>query len=372
MKTVVVIPTYNEAENIGNLIEVLAAERSFFSGGDMAVLVVDGNSPDGTADVVNRKREKYDWIHLLVEEKKAGLGAAYIAGFRKAVSDFNADVIVEMDADFQHDPRDVKRLVAELARGADYVIGSRFVSGGSIPAEWGLYRKVLSFGGNIFAKLVLGIPQVNDFTSGFKVSRVRGFVDRLELDSIMTKGFAYKIDLLFKMSRLKANIREVPIKFGLRDRGDSKMEKNNLADSLRVVLTLRYNENKKFFKFCVVGFVGLFVDTAGFNILRILLNDSALGAWISGFGAMLVTFSLNNYWSFKENKIRGTEKKVISFVVYVLSSLIPILVRGKLVYLATSSFGDSFLVSNIAFFIGIVLGLIWNYTVYSKIIWRKL
>jgi putative flippase GtrA len=149
------------------------------------------------------------------------------------------------------------------------------------------------------------------------------------------------------------------------------MERNNFFDSLRVVLLLRYNENQKFFKFCIVGFTGLFVDTLGFNILRITLNDSSLAAWISGFIAMLVTFILNNYWSFSENKIHGFNQKIRGFVVYILSSMVPILVRGKLVMLVTQSLGDSFVISNIAFFIGIVFGLIWNYTIYSKLIWRK-
>jgi dolichol-phosphate mannosyltransferase len=370
MKITAVIPTYNEAENIGKMIEALKDERSLLPHDDLEILVVDGNSPDGTSDVVKRKMEQYPWVHLLVEHQKAGLGAAYVSGFRKAMHEFNADYVIEMDADFQHDPKDVKRLINKAHEGYDYVIGSRFTRGGGIPKEWGFMRKFWSIGGNIFAKLVLGIPEVNDFTSGFKISRVPGFVNKLPLDSIMTKGFAYKIDLLFKMSRLKAKIAEIPIQFGLRDRGTSKMENNNAADSLRVVVMLRFNENKKFFKFIIVGFTGLFVDTLGFNILRILLRDSSLAAWLSGFIAMLVTFTLNNYWSFSESKIKGIDKKVKGFVIYIVSSMVPILIRGKLVMFATQNFGDTFLISNMAFFIGIVFGLIWNYTVYSKIIWK--
>ena len=370
MKIVIVIPTYNEAENIGRLADVLQQEFLKRPQHEFHILVVEGNSPDGTANIVREKMKTSSNVHLLMEKVKAGLGAAYIYGFTEAMNEMKADVIVEMDADFQHDPKDMVRLVDEIENGYDYVIGSRFTKGGSIPEEWAFKRKFFSVGGNIFSKIVLGIFNVNDFTSGFKASRVKGFVDRLPLDKILSQGFAYKIDLLFKMQRLGAKIKEVPIKFGLRDRGDSKMEKNNLRDSLRVVVMLRYNENKNFVKFLVVGGIGFIVDAALFNIFRISIFSSRNAALASGFIAMIVTFLLNNYWSFGERKIDGAKKKVLGFVVYIISSFIPIAVRSKLVGLAVSTFGDTALVSNTAFLIGIILGLIWNFTVYSKIIWK--
>jgi dolichol-phosphate mannosyltransferase len=370
MKVVVVIPTYNESENIGRLIEIL--EQTFLkrTQHEFHILVVEGNSPDGTAEVVRKKMEKLQNVHLLMEKVKAGLGAAYVYGFKEAVKDFSPDVLVEMDADFQHDPADVVRLVDEIENGYDYVIGSRFTKGGSIPKEWALKRKFFSVGGNIFSKFVLGIFNVNDFTSGFKASRVKGFVDTIQLDSILSQGFAYKIDLLFKMHRQGARIKEVPIKFGLRDRGDSKMESNNAIDSLRVVVKLRYNESKSFFKFLIVGGVGFVVDSALFNIFRITLLDSKTSAIASGLVAMIATFLLNNYWSFGERKLDGVNKKVTSFVVYIVSSFIPIIVRSKLVGFSTEMFGDTALISNAAFMIGIIFGLIWNFTVYSRIIWK--
>jgi dolichol-phosphate mannosyltransferase len=168
-------------------------------------------------EIVANLSKKYNFVHLLTEKEKAGLGAAYAYGFKYAMAEINPEVLVEMDADFQHDPKDVTRLVREISHGYDYVIGSRFTRGGSIPKEWGIYRKFWSVGGNLFSKVVLGIFNVNDFTTGFKASRVRGFVDKLDLDNILSKGFAYKIDLLFKMHKLGAKIKEIPIKFGLRD-----------------------------------------------------------------------------------------------------------------------------------------------------------
>ncbi len=372
MKIVVVIPTYNEADNIGRLIDALDIEFKKIPSHSMKLLVVEGNSPDGTADIVREKMKKYNFVYLLMEEKKAGLGAAYVYGFRFAMKELRADVLVEMDADFQHDPKELKNLIKEIDNGYDYVIGSRFVKGGSIPKEWEFKRKMFSKLGNTVSKIILGIHGVNDFTTGYKVSRVKGFVDSIDLDNILSKGFAYKMDLLYKMHKAGAKIKEVPIQFGIRDEGSSKMEKNNLKDSLRVVLSLRLKEEatQKFLKFCAVGFIGLFVDSGLFNLLRLLIKNSRTSSLISGFIAMITTFLLNNFWSFKKNKIEGTKNRVLSFVIYIVSSYFPIFLRSHLIKFSITKFGDTFFISNTAFFIGIVFGLFWNFVVYSKIIWK--
>lgn len=377
MRIVVVIPTYNEAKNIGLMIDALREEFKKIPHHDFTVLVVDGNSPDGTDVVVKDKMEELTKansplkVDLLVEKKKAGLGAAYITGFKYAMERLKADVLIEMDADFQHDPKDVARLISRIDDGYDYVIGSRFMEGGSIPKEWALYRKLCSHGGNIFSKIVLGIRNVTDFTSGFKASRVEGFVDTIDLNAVSSTGFAYKIDLLFKMFKVGARIKEIPITFGVRDRGDSKMERNNLIVSLKVVVLLRIQDSKSFFKFLAVGLAGLFVDGGLFNLLRVVVASSSTSALASGFFGILTTFVLNNYWSFGDRPLEGATDKVKYFVFYLASSLIPILVRSKLIHLANLYFGDTLIISNGAFLVGLTFGTIWNYAVYSRIIWRK-
>jgi dolichol-phosphate mannosyltransferase len=372
MKVIIVVPTYNEKENIGRLLDSLPQILEERPQHDFKVLVVDGNSPDGTGDEVRKRKKDFDFVELLLEEKKAGIGAAYFQGFKHSIKEFSPDVLVEMDGDLQHDPKDILRLVDAIEAGADYAVGSRFIEGGGIPDDWEFYRKFLSVGGNIFSKIVLGIYNVNDFTSGFKASRVKGFVDKLDLDTVMSAGFAYKIDLLFKMHQLGAKIVEVPIVFRLRDGGKSKMEKSNFLDSLKVVLALRIQHNKSFFKFAAVGVVGLVVDTGLFNIFRIALPyGSSISAVFSGGVAMLTTFLLNNYWSFGDRKLEGANKKITGIVVYFVSSTVPIIVRSKIVEYFTAWFGDTFIISNTAFFIGIVFGLIWNFTVYSRIIWKN-
>lgn len=373
MKVVVVIPTYNEAKNIGRMVDALDTEFKKISNHQLSLLVVDDSSPDGTAEIVREKMNKYPWVDLLIRKEKKGLGAAYSEAFKYAMGELKAEVVVEMDGDFQHDPKKLKDLIEEIDNGYDYVIGSRFVEGGSIPKEWEFRRKFFSKMGNFVSKVILGIRDVNDFTTGYKVSRVRGYMDSIDLDNILSQGFAYKMDLLYKMHKVGAKIKEVPIQFGLRDGGDSKMERNNLKDSLRVVLMLRLREEQtqKFLKFCAVGFTGLLVDTGLFNILRIAIENSKTASLLSGFVAMITTFLLNNFWSFKKNKIEGTSGKIKGFIIYVVSSYIPIVFRSQLIKFSVGKFGDTFWPSNIAFFIGIFFGLVWNFVVYSKIIWRE-
>lgn len=371
MKIVIVIPTYNEAENIGKIIPAVLMSCKQIPHHECHVLVVDGNSPDGTGAAVSQMSNSNPNVHLLMEKQKSGLGGAYVLAFRQAMREMRADVVMEMDADFQHDPKEIPSFIKKIEDGADYVIGSRFIKGGSIPKEWGFYRKFLSVGGNIFSKVVLGIYSVSDFTSGFKASRVKGYLDRLDLDSVRSKGFAYKIDLLYKMYKLKAKIAEVPIEFGLRDRGKSKMESNNFSDSLKVVISIRLSEHKELVKFLCTGVAGFITDSGLFNIFRITVFDSALSAIVSGLIAMVVTFTINNIWSFKERRINGVGKLLGTFLLYGLSSAVPILVRSQLVDLFVKAFGENALYANIGFLIGIAFGLVWNYLVYSRIIWRK-
>jgi dolichol-phosphate mannosyltransferase len=371
MKTVVVIPTYNESETIAKVIDLLAEDFKKIPNHDMHILVVDDSSPDGTADIVREKMKEYPFVHLYLNKEKLGLGGAYARAFKYAIEKLGAEVIMEMDGDLQHDPNDVHRFMEQIDEGYDFVIGSRFIAGGSIPEEWGFKRKFFSIVGNWVSKIVMGIYDISEFTNGFRATRVKGFMDRIDLDNFLSSGFAYKLDLLFKFHRLGAKMREIPVKFGHRDYGESKMERNNPIDSLRVVLTLRIQENIRFVKFCIVGFVGLFTDSASFNLLRITALSSGVSSLLSGLIGMLTTFTLNNYWSFGDRKIEGTVKKTKSFGIYIISSYIPILVRSKLVDIANVRYGDTLIVSNIAFFIGIAFGLVWNYLVYSKIIWKE-
>ena len=241
MKIIVIIPTYNERDTIGELIEALESEFKNITQHEMGILVVDGNSPDGTAELARDLANKYGNINVLVEKEKRGLGMAYIEGIRHAAQVLRADAFIEFDGDFQHDPHDIKRLVAEFDNGYDYIIGSRYVAGGFVPKAWELYRRMLSRFGGLFARLILNL-KIKDPTSGLKLTRVAGFVDKLPLaeNKILSKRYAYKIHLLYAMVKLSAKVKEIPIKFLERGGGVSKAAFGDIWDSLRVVLKLRF------------------------------------------------------------------------------------------------------------------------------------
>lgn len=246
MRIVVIIPTYNERETIAKLIDGLEQELKNILNHELRILIVDGNSPDDTAGAVRQKIQLYRNIDLILEKEKRGLGMAYIDGMNYAIHQLKADAFIEFDGDGQHDPKDIKRLTAELDNGYDYVIGSRYVSGGSIPEEWAWHRKFLSRFGSLFIKKLLNLP-TNDNTSGFKLSRVRGFADKLPLSEkeILSRRHAYKIHFLYEMIRLGAKVKEIPIKFLERGGGASKSSLEDIIESLKVALVLYFKYGRR-------------------------------------------------------------------------------------------------------------------------------
>ncbi|MDA8134579.1 MAG: glycosyltransferase [Desulfobacteraceae bacterium] len=189
----VVIPTYNEKNNIGRLLDDLFKEWfPKIPWACMHVVVVDDRSPDGTAEIVRSRKKHFSTLHLL-SKKKQGLGHAAITGIKYAIHDLEADAVIEMDADFQHNPAVIHNLVLAFTQGADYVIGSRYTAGGDIHCDWSRFRKLISKYGNLFARAFLDISSINDFTSGFKLTRVKGVLDAIDLDTLMELDqFAYR------------------------------------------------------------------------------------------------------------------------------------------------------------------------------------
>lgn len=236
---VVAMPTYNELDNIGKMIDVLCGEEFLkIKNHKMMLLVIDDRSPDGTGAVVQGKMKKYENLYLL-EGEKQGLGAAYIRGFNYAMDKLKADGIMEMDADFQHDPTDVKRFVAEFDKGYDYIVGARFIPGGSIPRNWGIKRVILSVGGNLCFRATLWLWDIHDFTTGFRLARVKGFLDQLDFGKIFSKSYAYKVRLLYEARHRHKKIKEIPINFVSREKGWSKMDSEDFLESLKVIWKIR-------------------------------------------------------------------------------------------------------------------------------------
>jgi dolichol-phosphate mannosyltransferase len=214
VRTLVVMPTYNEAENIE---DVLGLVRRTVP--DASILVVDDNSPDGTADLAEKVGQELGSIEVLRRAGKAGLGSAYRAGFRHGLAQ-GFEAFVEMDSDLQHDPLALPSLLAAAEDGADLVIGSRYVPGGSIP-DWSWHRRALSVWGNRYARFVLGLG-VHDATAGFRVYR-RAALQQIDLESIRADGYGFQIEMAYRVRRNGGRIVEVPIAFSDRVRGTSKM-----------------------------------------------------------------------------------------------------------------------------------------------------
>ena len=213
MKIIVIIPTYNEKDNIKPLIQAINKQRKQIKNHQLEVLFVDDTSPDKTYQIIQNQQKKYPWVHLLLNKQKQGLGVAYVKGMRHAIAKLKAQAFIEMDADFQHNPEEIKSLINAMDQGADYVIGSRYIKGGSIPKEWEFNRKFLSVVGNLVARILLLMPQIHDVTTGFKLTKVNGFIKKLSLDPkrLLSTSFAYKIQLLYEAVHAGTKVKEVPV-----------------------------------------------------------------------------------------------------------------------------------------------------------------
>ena len=231
MRATVCLPTYNEIENLERMITALGA---VLRDGDR-VLVVDDGSPDGTGQLADRLSAELGFVDVLHRPVKQGLGPAYIAGFRRALAD-GAELVLEMDCDFSHDPAAVPSLIAAAENGADLVLGSRYVKGGSIP-NWGAVRRFISLGGNIYAQIVLQSGR-RDLTGGFKCFRAR-VLETIDLDAISSRGYAFQIETTYRVARAGFTIVEVPITFSDRELGHSKMSGAIVAEAIWKVPLLR-------------------------------------------------------------------------------------------------------------------------------------
>lgn len=201
------------------------------------ILVVDDDSPDGTAQAVTKLQEQFANLYLLTGPKK-GLGAAYIRGMRYSMEKLKADVVVEMDADLSHKPEDLPRLIAEIDKGADLVIGSRYVKGGKVPQDWSFLRAANSRWGNRFARYIAGIDDVRDCTAGYRAIRTK-LLRRIDLDTLRVKGYSFQMKLLFEAFVLGAKIKEIPIEFHERKIGHTKIGPWDIIEFIWTAFKLR-------------------------------------------------------------------------------------------------------------------------------------
>jgi dolichol-phosphate mannosyltransferase len=226
-----ILPTYNEAENIGPIVR---AAREQLRAGDH-ILIVDDNSPDGTGAIADQLASEIDGVDVLHRPGKQGLGRAYLAGFEHALAN-QAELLLEMDSDFSHDPADLPRLIQAAEQGADLVLGSRYVPGGDV-TDWGLLRKLVSRGGSWYARVVLGV-EVRDLTGGFKCFR-REVLEALDLNSVHADGYGFQIELTYRTIQKGFRVVEIPIVFRDRRVGESKMNARIALEAVWKVPALR-------------------------------------------------------------------------------------------------------------------------------------
>lgn len=363
-KVVVVTPTYNERDNLGPLLEALQKQFRDMEQ-DMHVLVVDDNSPDGTAEIAREASRRWGNVHLLSGEKR-GLGVAYVRGIQHALQELNADAVVQMDADFSHNPADVPRLVAALEGGADFVIGSRYVKGGRAPEDWGPLRRGISLLANLGARFIAGLYRVHDCTNGFRA--IRGsLLRRIDLVDAPPRGYAILVYLIYQALSLGARVQEVPVSFSNRSQGESKLRLGDALEFLINVWWVRYDRRERFYRLAAGGLSGIGANIATIVILKEFVDlPSIMAAALAIEVSVLYSFVWRDFWAFAARRASRSSTLWRLAVFHLASAPSFLLTLGTFALLSTL-LGVHYLVAQVA---GIVPALLWNYLVGERMLSR--
>ena len=293
MNVVAVVPTYNERENIGPLVEALVAASAEIPH-DFEVLVVDDNSPDGTQDVIRELQDRFPNVRLLSGTKE-GLGVAYARGLEYALSELHADIVLHMDADFSHNPDDVPRLVAQIDAGYDLVVGSRYIPGGRLSKDWGITRKLISRVANSGIRVIAGIGAIHDCTGGFRAYRAT-VLRRVDL-KLAPRGYAVLTYLAYNTLMAGAKVTEVPITFANRAEGDSKLRMSDAIELFLNAWWIRYDRRERFYRRATGGVSGIAVNLALVALLHYALAIAPLPSSALAIEAsILFSFGWRESW----------------------------------------------------------------------------
>jgi len=365
-KVVIILPTYNERGSIENLISQIFEQNKLLSNWEISILIVDSHSPDNTNLIVKKMQKKFPRLYLL-ETPKEGLGKAYTKGFIYSFEKINPYLIMQMDADGQHDPKKIPDFIKEIEKGADFVVGTRYSKGGSIPSNWGIHRKILSVGANTIIKLGFMKLSVTEWTNGYRA--IKSWIIKESLSHIKNySGYVFQIAMLDFALKNNAMMSEIPIHFKERKSGISKINAfQYIFQILFYVLT-----HSSFIKFVIVGFSGFFVDF-GISYLMIekLKKSIWLGTLISTETAITCNYLFNNFWSFADKKIKGGALNLfINFLKFNLVSSGSIAIQTLGMSLLVSLFGKNLWVF---YKVGIIAFIIipYSYILYNKFIWKK-
>lgn len=387
---IVIIPTYNERENISRVIPLLNEVFSQIKNWNMRILVVDDTSPDKTYEKVAELQKQYRNVDLLINKKKSGLGGAYLKGMDEAFNHLKADVVLEFDADLSHDPEKIPELLKKIDAGADMVLGSRYIKGGGIPENWGIHRKFLSVIGNIIIMLVMTNFKIRDWTGGFRAITKQVYQAVVpEMTSDRFTGYTFQIGFLFNALRKGFSIVEVPFVFADRTIGQSKMGPEYIKNILIYIFKVRIQEilAMRVVKFGLVGGFGALIQLSSLQLYRQLVPGSGfsflsayqLATLFSIETAIVSNFILNNLFTFADRKLEMLQIPV-KFVQFNLASLGSLVIQFLISTLGEwtiglvtiLSFGPITLDTGIVYaVIGILSGMVWNFFAYSRLIWKK-
>ncbi len=365
-KLTIVLPTYNESGNIEKLINDIFAEQKNIANWELTILVVDSKSPDKTGEIVKKLQKKYHQLYLL-EIEKAGLGKAYSEGFQYAFDHLNPYLMMEMDADISHDPRDIPKFVHGIEKGADLVIGSRYIKGGSIPKDWGLHRKIFSIFANLFIRFGFMKLTITDWTSGYRAIKswvIKNLINHVKKYS----GYLFQIAVIDEVLKTGGHVTEVPIKFKERKFGKSKISFIQYISGIVIYILT----NSSFIKFVIVGLIGFVID---FGISYLLIEKLRFTVWvatlISAETAIVANFVFNNFWSFAHKKIEHSFKSYSgSFIKFNVVSSGSLIIQSVGIQLLVNFLGRKlwylYKVLIIAFII-----IPYSYVLYNKFIWKE-
>lgn len=369
-RIVIVMPVWNEKENISKMVKQLIEVEFPKIDAEMHLLVVDNHSKDGTEEVVNQYSKKYKNVRIIQQINK-GLGWAYVTGMEYAINELKADAILEMDGDFQHPPRFIKPMVEAYLNGAEYCIGSRYVAGGGIPKEWELSRRAVSYLGNLFIRLVLLKPSIHDLTTGFRLAKVKGVLDQIDLRNLMELNrFAYKVDLLYQCIKNSKKTVEVPLQFAPRTAEKSKFRIAEMISTFKVAIILGIKDKIRFIRFGIVGFAGFVVNFLFLRLFR-SLGLSETFAWaLSTEVAIINNYIFNNMWTFGDREIKGLKQTIFKFLQFNLTSVGAIIIQSIAGPIGVKMVGVQYDALVLAFVV-LFLVLPYNFTMYNLVIWRK-
>ena len=363
MKNVILIlPTYNEKDNVETLIGAIEGVFQKLTKYKLTILVVDDYSPDGTAKTVENLSKKYKNI-ILISKEKEGLGAAYIFGMRYALKHLQPDIFIQMDADWQHNPLLLPEFLRAFERGADFVIGSRYIRGGSIPGNWGVHRKIYSIIGNSVVRVGLGVVLPHDWTSGYRLIK-KEVVEKIAGGLEKYSGYTFQVASLHRIKMAGYKVAEVPQQFADRVHGRSKIAPFDYIKNLLLYIL----NNSTFLKYLVIGVIGFSVQTIIAKVLVQFINPG-IAVVIGSFFAICANFLGNNLWTFSHKRISGLAKLSQKFIHFLGTSIGAVIIQGVVVGVGVWLWGRS------AWFLLMIFAIVflvipYNYFVYNKFIWK--